>query len=168
MPSSRVYDSRLPANGGQKLGAGATIELPIVGQVVPPNARSVVLNVTATEPDEAGYLTVYPGGAARRHGDRWEVRVSAGGWMPIENPLERAARDAERVRRWVAHEDRDHVVKVYAAVVSADPSVERTPTCAAVTVDQVPAWLAALPAQRSLTADRQARIAELVTSATIA
>ncbi len=65
VPSSRVYDSRLPANGGVKVGAGQTVELPIVGQVVPPNARSVVLNVTATEPDEAGFLTVYPGGAPR-------------------------------------------------------------------------------------------------------
>ena len=45
--------------------AGGTIHLPVVGQVVPPNARSVVLNVTATDPDEAGYLTVYPGGATR-------------------------------------------------------------------------------------------------------
>ena len=65
IPSSRVLDSRLPANGGAKLAAGGTIHLPIVGQIVPPNARSVVLNVTATDPDEAGYLTVYPGGAAR-------------------------------------------------------------------------------------------------------
>lgn len=103
--------------------------------------------------------------AARRHGDRWEVRVSTGGWMPIENPLERAARDAERVRRWVAHEDHDHVVKVYAAVVATDPSVERTPTCAVVRPDHVPAWLAALPAQRSLNADRRAWIAELITGA---
>jgi hypothetical protein len=65
VPSSRVYDSRLPVHGGVKLNAGGTIELPIVGQVVPPNARSAVLNVTATEPDGAGYLTVYPGGASR-------------------------------------------------------------------------------------------------------
>ena len=32
---------------------------------MPPNARSVVLNVTVTEPDAAGFLTVYPGNAAR-------------------------------------------------------------------------------------------------------
>ena len=46
---------------GPKLAAGGTIHLPVVGQVVPPNARSVVLNVTATDPDAAGFLTVYPG-----------------------------------------------------------------------------------------------------------
>jgi hypothetical protein len=63
--STRLLDSRLPANGGVKLAAGSTTHLPIVGQVVPPNARSVVLNVTVTEPDQPGFLTVYPGNAAR-------------------------------------------------------------------------------------------------------
>jgi hypothetical protein len=62
---TRVFDSREPGSGGAKVPAGGTVHLPIVGQLVPPNARSVVLNVTATEPDAAGYLTVYPGGAAR-------------------------------------------------------------------------------------------------------
>ena len=36
-----------------------------VSAVVPPNARSVVLNVTATDPDAPGFLTVYPGNAPR-------------------------------------------------------------------------------------------------------
>ena len=44
-----MFDTRLPANGGVKMAAGSTIHLPIVGPVVPPNARSVVLNVTATD-----------------------------------------------------------------------------------------------------------------------
>ncbi|HVE19982.1 MAG TPA: hypothetical protein VNB52_12885, partial [Ilumatobacteraceae bacterium] len=44
---------------------GGTIHLQVVGAVVPPNARSVVLNVTVTAPDESGFLTVYPGGAPR-------------------------------------------------------------------------------------------------------
>jgi hypothetical protein len=65
VPPNRVYDSRLPVHGGAKLSAGQTVDLPVVGPVVPPNARSVVLNVTATEPDAPGYLTVYPGGAQR-------------------------------------------------------------------------------------------------------
>lgn len=65
IPSDRVFDSRLPAHGAVKLAAAGTIHLQIVGQFVPPNARSVVLNVTATEPDVAGFLTVYPGGAPR-------------------------------------------------------------------------------------------------------
>ncbi len=62
---SRIYDTRLPTFGGAKLGAGQTADLAVAGQLVPPNARSVVLNVTATEPDADGYLTVFPGGAPR-------------------------------------------------------------------------------------------------------
>jgi hypothetical protein len=44
---------------------GSTIHVQIVGPVVPPNARSVVLNVIATEPDLPGFLTVFPGNASR-------------------------------------------------------------------------------------------------------
>jgi hypothetical protein len=65
IPSTRMLDTRLPNNTGTKLAAAGTIHLPIVGQIVPPNARSVVLNVTATEPNAAGFLTVYPGNAPR-------------------------------------------------------------------------------------------------------
>jgi hypothetical protein len=63
--STRLIDTRLPNDTGPKLGAGGTIHLPVVGQIVPPNARSVVLNVTVTEPDEPGFVTVYPGNASR-------------------------------------------------------------------------------------------------------
>lgn len=63
--STRLLDTRLPANTGPKLNAGGTIHLKVVGDVVPPNARSVVLNVTVTEPDQAGFVTVYPGNAER-------------------------------------------------------------------------------------------------------
>ena len=65
VPSTRLLDTRLPADTGPKLAAGGTIHLQVVGAVVPPNARSVVLNVTVTAPDESGFLTVYPGGAPR-------------------------------------------------------------------------------------------------------
>ncbi len=65
VPSTRLLDTRLPADTGPKLAAGGTIHLPVVGQVVPPNARSVVLNVTVTDPDASGFLTVYPGNASR-------------------------------------------------------------------------------------------------------
>ncbi|MCU1361858.1 MAG: hypothetical protein JWN99_3147, partial [Ilumatobacteraceae bacterium] len=64
-PSNRVIDTRLPQYGAAKVTAGSTTHLTIVGQYVPANARSVVLNVTVTDPDVAGFLTVYPGGAAR-------------------------------------------------------------------------------------------------------
>lgn len=98
----------------------------------------------------------------RRQGTAWEVRRADGRWVPMENPLERSARDAERIRYWIAAEDRDFVVKVYAAVVIGDTGLTRTPACAAITVDQVPAWLTSLPPQRSLNADRRAGVVERI------
>jgi hypothetical protein len=65
VPSTRLLDTRLPNDTGPKLGGGDTYHLQVVGAVVPPNARSVVLNVTATDPDASGFLTVYPGNAPR-------------------------------------------------------------------------------------------------------
>jgi hypothetical protein len=103
-----------------------------------------------------------PAGATRVRGGHWEIRTVAGVWQPIEHPLDRAARDAERVRRWLAHEEHDHVVKVYAAVVAPASSIDRSPECAVVTAEQLQGWIASLPPQRSLNADRRARIVELV------
>jgi hypothetical protein len=105
-----------------------------------------------------------PSGATRRHGSAWEVRGPEGRWLPLENPLDKAARDAERVRRWLAQDEQDFVVKVHAAVVAPAGAVERTDTCAVITQAQVPAWLRALPAQRSLTPGRRERLVELIRS----
>jgi hypothetical protein len=62
--------------------------------------------------------------------------------------------------------ERDFVVKVFAAVVTSDPSVGRTATCAVVTAENIPGWLASLPPARSLTTDRRQdlvdRVGELV------
>jgi hypothetical protein len=110
-----------------------------------------------------GIVVLYeppPARLVRRHGSAWEVRRADGRWVPLENPLERATRDAERVRRWVAAEEHDFIVKVHAAVVTADPSVSRAPTCAVVGPEQVPAWLASLPPQRSLNPTRREEVAE--------
>ena len=100
----------------------------------------------------------------RQHSNSWEFRRADGRWVAFENPLEKAARDADRVRHWLGGEDRDFIVKVYPAVVVADDQFSRTPACAAITADQIPGWLAALPAQRSLSPDRQADIAERIRS----
>ncbi len=99
---------------------------------------------------------------SREQNGQWEARAADGRWMPIENPLERAGRDAERVRRWLAHDDRDHVVKVYAALVDGSATLARTPTCAVVTPDELLAWIASLPVQRSLNTDRRGAIVELI------
>jgi hypothetical protein len=106
-----------------------------------------------------------PAAVSRQVGGRWEVRMTDGRWLPIENPLDRATRDAERVRRWLATDDRDFVIKVYAAVIGPGSIVPRTPTCAVIERDQIPAFLASLPPQRSLTPTRLQRIVEHVDAA---
>lgn len=105
-----------------------------------------------------------PAAVTRIREGRWELRTRRG-WIAIENPLERAARDAERVRRWLAHDDADFVVKAYAAVVGPDPSVPRTNDCAVLTPDQLSAWVAGLPPQRSLTEGRRERLIDYVRAA---
>ncbi len=104
-----------------------------------------------------------PEGAVVARGPRsWDVRLADGKVHMIDHPLERATRDAERVRTWFGGDDADHIVKVYAAVVGTDPNVARTPTCAYITPAQVGPWLASLPAQRSFDADRRERIVRMV------
>jgi hypothetical protein len=99
-----------------------------------------------------------------RHGARWETRTSDG-WMPMEDPLESAARDADRVRRWLSLADLDFVVRVYAAVVVDDRSIQRSPVCATITAEQIPSWVAALPRQRTLTKGRRDRLLAMATTA---
>jgi len=110
----------------------------------------------------AGIETLPPPSLTRHSGGRWEARLDGGRWSPMESPLDRASRDAARVRRWFASDDRDFVVKVYAAVIALDESLPRTPSCAVVTRGQIPAWLAALPIQRSLNASRRERLVALM------
>ena len=98
----------------------------------------------------------------RRHGQAWEVRRPDGRWMPYGQPVELASRDAERIRRWIGGEERDFLVKVYAALVTSDPAIVRSSTCAVVPPDQIPAWLASLPPQRSLSESRLADLVERV------
>ena len=103
-----------------------------------------------------------PPKAIRRYKANWEQRMPDGQWRPIENPLEKSVRDAERVRRWFGADDRDFVVKVHAAVVDPALSVERSPTCAVIKPDQIPAWLRSLPSQRGMSVDRRSRLVEKV------
>lgn len=113
----------------------------------------------------AAVIRELPSAAVTRIRDgRWELRTTRG-WIPLDDPLERAARDAERVRRWLGHEDADFVVKVYAAVVGPHPTVTRTSGCAVLAPDQLAGWIAALPAQRSLTSGRREQILDLVREA---
>ncbi len=62
--SARLLDTRTASD---PLGVMETVELTVVdvGGVPADNVTAVVLNVTATAPTAASYLTVYPGGAER-------------------------------------------------------------------------------------------------------
>jgi len=114
-------------------------------------------------PHGLAVLEVAPLRSATRHRDgRWELRLGDGRWVAMENPLDRTSRDAERVRRWCAADDRDFVVRVHAALVVPDASIQRTPTCAVIAADQIPAWIGSLPAQRTLTPGRRARLARML------
>ena len=107
-----------------------------------------------------------PVGAVMSRGVRsWEVRVGNGYIRTIENPLERAAHDAERVRQWLSPDDGDIVLKVYAAVVGNDPNVQRTPAVALLAPSQVAEWLGSLPPQKSLDKGRTDRIVREIRAA---
>jgi hypothetical protein len=103
-----------------------------------------------------------PASISRAVGTRWEVRRSKGRWTAIEGPVERATRDADRVRGLLSAFDRDFVVRVYAVVVTDDPRVVRTPTCAVVSPKDLASWLAGLPFQRGLTPERRERVAAMI------
>lgn len=137
----------------------------------------VVVATGLTLPDGRGVADVVIGafGAAvvrelppsrltRIHNGQWQLRTQRG-WIPLDDPLQRTVRDAERVRRWLGHDDADFVVKVYAAVVGVDPNVERTTACAVLTPDQLAPWVSALAPQRSLTTGRREQMLDLVREA---
>ncbi len=107
-----------------------------------------------------------PVGAVMSRGVRsWEVRVGNGYIRTIENPLERAAHDAERVRSWLNTDGSDMVLKVYSAVVGTDPNVRRSPSCALIAPSQVAEWLTSLPPQKSLDKGRTDRLVKQIRAA---
>ena len=107
-----------------------------------------------------------PPGAVLSRGVRsWEVRAGNGTIRTIENPMDGAAHDAERVRSWLSPDDSDHILKVYAAVVGTDPKVSRSPSVALIDPSQVAEWLASLPPQKSLDVDRRERLVREIRAA---
>lgn len=105
----------------------------------------------------AAVVHTMPPGKLIRRGARWETRTSDG-WVPMDDPLETAVRDADRVRRWLSLSDVDFVVRVYAAVVVDGLTIERSTQCATITREQIPGWIAVLPRQRTLTKGRRDRL----------
>jgi hypothetical protein len=127
-----------------------------------PDGRSVPEIVVG--PHGIAVLQVAPPERFTRHTDgRWEIRLDTGHWAPMENPLDRVSRDADRVRRWLAEDDRDFIVKVYAALITSDTTLPRSPTCAVITRGQAAEWVTSLPAQRSLTPGRLEHVVQQVT-----
>jgi Tol biopolymer transport system component len=61
---TRVLDSR---QTGGRIGPGQTDDVRVagIGTNVPTNARAVIVNVTAVDPTEGGYFTVFPTGVQR-------------------------------------------------------------------------------------------------------
>ena len=155
-----VASVRSRGNHGSTLVRAIAERLPdavVVSRVVPGEGRPIPelvigpFGVVVTQ-------AVGPREVIRGVGGSWEVRT-ADGWVPSEHPLDRVARDAERVRRWLANGDLDFVVRVYAVIIAPDGSIPRSAQCAVVSADQVPEWIGSLPRQRSLTTSRQAQLA---------
>jgi hypothetical protein len=120
-------------------------------------------------PYGVAFFEVLPAPASSRHvGSHWEARFVDGGWRPAENPLERAARDGDALRRFLESVDCGFVVRVYPVVTSsARPGAfgaELTGACSVVPLADVPGWLASLRAQRSLSATRIEHIREILES----
>ena len=151
-PSARAM-ARAAASLGDEYVAASNVRLPD-GRIV----RDLVLGPFGI----AVLNELPPARVTRRTGMSWEIRRADGRWVHLENPLERTARDAERIRGWMASVERDFVVKVYSAVVTPDPTLARTPACAVVPAEQIPAWLASLPAARALTPDRRSEVSDQI------
>lgn len=142
--------------------ASMTDEITVVADVVPYEGRAIPEVVIG--PFGAAVIHTLPAARAYRQiGTAWERRTRDG-WMPMDNPLDLANRDADRVRRWFSIADLEFVVRVYAAVIVSDVSIPRSSTCAVVTTGQLPEWIGTLPRQRSLTASRRLRLSALATS----
>jgi PQQ-like domain len=98
---ARILDTRNGIGGfSAPVGPGQTITVHVAGQGLVPStgAEAVILNLTATDPTAASYLTVYPTGATRPTAsnvnfvagqtlpNRAAVALGTGGQVDIYNP----------------------------------------------------------------------------------
>jgi hypothetical protein len=101
-------------------------------------------------------------GSSRQVDGHWEGRVRGDVWTAIEDPLDRTARDAEAVRRWLAADEHGFVVKVYGLVVAEVDPATRNPAIAIVRPGQVPAYLASLPPHRTFSPARRKQVLDRI------
>ena len=144
--------------------SGLGSEVVVLAGVVPGDGRPVPELVVGP----FGVVVVHELGPleiVRPTGYSWERRTPRG-WVPIESPVDRVTRDADRVRHWLTSGDLEFVVRVYAVLVTADRSIPRSPQCAVIGAEQIPAWFESLPGQRSLTSGRRDRLLDRIREAT--
>jgi hypothetical protein len=150
------------AGPGARALASMPAEVDIVTGVVPTDGQAI--SELAIGPFGAAVIYALPSTRKVRNVDGSWLSRTRDGWLPMENPIELAMRDAERVRRWLSTADLDFVVRVHAAMIVNDQSIPRSTSCAVITADRLPAWIAALPRQRSLTDARRLRLRALAAS----
>lgn len=141
----------------------SSADVAVAGDVIPREGRPIPELVIGAF--GVAVIHAMPSTKEVRHGRAgWEARTSEG-WQPLDDPLDAAMRDADRLRRWLGTADLDFVVRVYAALVVDDRALERSPTCAVISTGQIPAWIASLPRQRTLTAGRRGRLLAMANAA---
>lgn len=136
--------------------AGLPSDSVVVGGVVPHDGRPVPTLVVGPF-GVAVVEELASGDRLRRVDASWQERTPDG-WTVAEHPVDRTARDADRVRHWLTHGELGFVVRVYAALVTADATIPRSPLCAVISADQLGSWIEGLPGQRSLTEARRHRL----------
>jgi hypothetical protein len=82
-------------------------------------------------------------GSVGRFGDRWEVDVE-GEWMPLELPSRKTRLGSAADGTHLGSDDRNFVVNVYAAVVTAPHEGDRAPWASVLRPDQILPYLAGL------------------------
>jgi hypothetical protein len=105
---------------------------------------------------------VPPRHASRQGSHHWEVRDRSGRWSAVEHPLDRAARDVERLRRWLGNHMEDYTPRFTAVCIADDDRVARSSDVAVIRRSQLADFLGAQPPLRQMTLDRRDRIAALL------
>lgn len=114
-----------------------------------------------------------PPGAMRYRMGHWEARISGSGWTPIEEPLSRARRDADELRRMLWDPTQDQQMTVYPAVIDEAARTRRSPYeprvsgATLLAPDGVRAFIDALPATRRLTPGRQELLVDRIRAAIV-
>ena len=86
-----------------------------------------------------------PRHASREASHHWEVRDRTGRWSAVEHPLDRAARDVERLRRWLGNSMEDYTPRFTAVCIADDDRVARSSEVAVIRRNQLADFLGAQP-----------------------